>query len=91
MHNANPLGKYQKPSANSKLYKKSHKKYIIQEKILLRSLPVNSEVLARMSRELRQEVMFVFLHICVVQHIKKNLELQVVLLMEDEVRDDSEM
>ena len=40
-----------------------------------------------MPREVRQELMFAFLQLCVVQHIKKNLEMPVVLLMEDEVQD----
>ena len=44
-----------------------------------------------MPREVQQEVVFKFLHLCVAQHVKKNLKLQVVLLMEDEVRDDGEM
>ena len=44
-----------------------------------------------MSCELRKEVVFIFLQLCVAQHIKKNLKLQVVLLMEDEVQDDGEM
>ena len=35
--------------------------------------------------------MFAFLQLRVAQHIKKKLELQVVLLMDDEVRDDVEM
>ena len=45
----------------------------------------------RMPCELRKEVVFIFLQLCVAQHIKKNLKLQVVLLMEDEVQDDGEM
>ena len=44
-----------------------------------------------MLSEVRQEVMFAFLQLRVAQHIKKKLELQVVLLMDDEVRDDVEM
>ena len=44
-----------------------------------------------MPREVRQEVMFVFLQLCVVHHIRKNLELQVVPLMKYEVRDDGKM
>ena len=44
-----------------------------------------------MPREVRQEVIFVFLQLRTVQHIKRNLVFQVVLLKEDEVRDDNEM
>ena len=44
-----------------------------------------------MSREVRQEEMFLFLQLCVVQHVKKNLELQVALLIEGEVQDDDKM
>ena len=68
-----PVQKYKKPSTNSKLYKKRHSKYL-QETILLLYLPANSEVLTHM-----QEVMSAFLQLCVVQHIKKNLKLQVIL------------
>ena len=54
-------------------------------------LPANSEVLIHMQHEVRQKVMIVFLQLCVVQHIKKDPELKVVVLMEDEVRDDGKM
>ena len=55
-------------------------------------MPANSDVLStHMPREVQQEVIFSFLHLHVAQHIKKNLELQVVSLMEDEVRDDGEI
>ena len=83
-------GKQKKSSANSKLYKKVRKEYL-QETISLLSFPANSEVLSHIPSELRQEVMFVFLQLHVSQNIKKNLELQVVLLMGNEVRVDDEM
>ena len=41
-----------------------------------------------MPREIRQDVMFVYLQLCVVHCTKKNLELQEIILMEDEVQDD---
>ena len=44
-----------------------------------------------MLREVIHEVSFVILQLCVVHHIKKNLELQVVLLMEGELPDDGKM
>ena len=44
-----------------------------------------------MPREVQQDVIFVFLQLRVAQHINKNLELQLVLLMEDEVQDDDKM
>ena len=44
-----------------------------------------------MPREGIQEMNFIFLQLCVVQHKKKNLELKEVLLMEDELPDDGEM
>ena len=55
------------------------------------SLRTNSEFLTHMSRDVRQEVMFLFLQLCVVHYEKKNLELQVVLLMEGKVQDDGEV
>ena len=44
-----------------------------------------------MPREVQQDVIFVFLQLRVAQHINKNLELQLVLLMEGEVQDDDKM
>ena len=69
-------GKYKKPSANSKLHKKLRKEYV-QETISLLFLPGNSEGLSHMPREVRQKLMFVFLQLCVLQYIKKNLKLYV--------------
>ena len=83
-------GKFKKPSTNSKLYKKVRKEYL-QETISLLSLSANSEVLTNMPCEVQQELVFAFLQLCVVQHIKKDLELQVILLKEDEVQDDGKM
>ena len=47
-------------------------KFKKEEKISLLSLPENSEVLTHMPREVRKEVMFVFLQLCIVQHIKQS-------------------
>ena len=44
-----------------------------------------------MPPEVKPDVMFEILQLCVMQHIKKKLEFQVVFLMEDEVQDDGEM
>ena len=55
------------------------------------SLPANSEVSTHMLREVIHGVIFVILKLCVVHDIKKNLGLQVVLLMEDELPDDGKM
>ena len=55
------------------------------------SLRTNSEFLTHMSRDVQQEVIFLFLQLCVVHYEKKNLELQVVLLMEGKVQDDGEV
>ena len=55
------------------------------------SLPANSEVSTHMLREVIHGVIFEILKLCVVHDIKKNLGLQVVLLMEDELPDDGKM
>ena len=70
--------------------KKVRKEYL-QETISLLSLPAHSEVLTQMPPEVIQEVIFVFLQLCVTHNKKKNWELQVVLLMEDELPDDDEI
>ena len=77
-----------KLSTNSNLYKKVRKEYL-QETILF--LQANSDVLTCMPSELCQKVIFAFLQQRVLQHIKNNLKLQVVLLVEDMVRDDGEI
>ena len=79
-----------KVSTNLKFYKKVRKEFL-QETISLLSLPANSDVLTHMPRELRREVIFVFLQLSTAQHIKRNLVFQVVLLKEDEFRDGNEM
>ena len=86
----NSLGKYERPNKNSNLYKKVRKEYL-QEPISLLYLPANSDVLTHMPREVQQEVIFALLQYHLAQHVKNNLELQVVLLMEDELRDDGKM
>ena len=50
--------------------KKVRKEYL-QETISLLSLPAHSEVLTQMPREVIQEVIFVFLQLCVIQHKKE--------------------
>ena len=70
--------------------KKVRKEYL-QEAISLLPLPARSEVLTQMPREVIQEVIFVFLQLCVIHHKKKNWELQVVLLMDDELPYDGEI
>ena len=89
---------YQKSSYENTKYqvkiqsciKKVRKEYL-QETISLLSLPENSDVLTHMPREVQQEVIFALLQYHLAQHVKNNLELQVVLLMEDELRDDDKM
>ena len=71
--------------------KKASTNLFLLETISLLSLPANSEELTHIPREVRQEVIFVFLQLRTAQHIKRNLVFQVVLLKEDEVRDDKEM
>ena len=70
--------------------KKVRKEYL-QETISLLSLPAHSEVLTEMPHEVIQEVILVFLQLCVIHHKKKNWELQVVLLMDDELPYDGEI
>ena len=79
----NSRGKYKKPSTNSKLHKKLRKEYV-QKTISLLPLPGNSEGLSHMPHEVRQKLMFVFLQLCVLQFIKKNLELYVKEMLVEE-------
>ena len=44
-----------------------------------------------MAREVIQEVIFAILQLCVLRHIKKKLDFQAKILMEDELPDDDEM
>ena len=84
-----------KPYGNTKTIKvqiqnciKKARKNYLQKTISLLFLPENSEVLNHMPSKVHQVVVFVFIQYWAVQDIKKNLELQVVVFMEDEVQDD---
>ena len=83
------LGKLKRPSKNSKLFKKSLKRIHATSNFVVffasKFRCINRHATWGMAGDICTS------SITFAQHVKKNLELQVVFLIEDEVRDDGKM